>query len=81
VVFISDQESNTVEDYMPPGWEAANLPGKTRLLQNGILFDRAYTVATMCSPARASLLSGARDSRVGDKKERKKDKLDVLIKI
>ena len=57
VVFISDQETNTL-DYMPPGWEAANLPGKTRLLQNGVEFKRAYSNACMCTAARATLFSG-----------------------
>ena len=57
VVFITDQETNTL-DYMPPGWEAANLPGKTRLLENGIEFKRAYTNACMCTAARATLWSG-----------------------
>lgn len=57
VIFITDQETNTL-DYMPTGWEAANLPGKTRLLQNGIEFKRAYSNACMCTSARATLFSG-----------------------
>ena len=58
VVFMSDQESNALE-FMPPGWEAANLPGKTRLRQNGIEFERAYASSSMCTAARAVFFTGA----------------------
>ena len=44
--------------HFPEGWEAANLPGLTRLKANGVTFNNAYTNAAMCSPARATLFSG-----------------------
>jgi choline-sulfatase len=44
--------------HFPEGWEAANLPGLTRLKATGVTFNKAYTNSAMCSPARATLFSG-----------------------
>ena len=44
--------------HFPAGWEAANLPGLTRLKANGVSFSRTITNACMCSSARATLLTG-----------------------
>ena len=57
IVFLSDQEAADL-DFMPPGWEEANLPAKTRLRKNGVEFTRAYTNACMCTAARATLFTG-----------------------
>jgi arylsulfatase A-like enzyme len=56
VLFMTDQERSV--QHFPAGWEAANLPGMTRLKANGLSFKRAGTNACMCSPARATLFSG-----------------------
>jgi choline-sulfatase len=56
ILFLSDQERAT--QHFPPGWEAENLPGLTRLKQNGLSFERAFCTSNMCSPSRASLFTG-----------------------
>jgi arylsulfatase A-like enzyme len=56
VIFITDQQRAT--QHFPKGWEEENLPGMTRLKQNGVNFNRAFAAACMCSPSRASMLSG-----------------------
>lgn len=56
IVFMTDQERAT--QHFPLDWEAQNLPGMTRLKQNGLTFNKAYTCAAMCSPARTTLMTG-----------------------
>jgi arylsulfatase A-like enzyme len=56
ILFMTDQERAT--QHFPQGWEAANLPGMSRLKKNGLTFNRAYTNACMCSPARSTLMTG-----------------------
>jgi len=56
VIFITDQDRAI--QYFPDGWSEANLPGLTRLQQNGVSFDNAFCNACMCSPSRASLFTG-----------------------
>jgi choline-sulfatase len=56
VVFISDQERAI--QHFPRGWARRNLPGLTRLQQNGLTFENAFCATCMCSPTRASLLTG-----------------------
>lgn len=56
VLFITDQERAI--QHFPPNWEEQNLPGMTRLKQNGLSFNRAFTNACMCSPARSTFLTG-----------------------
>jgi len=56
VLFLSDQETPLLN--VPPGFEAANLPGLTRLRKNGVEFLRSYTNACMCTAARATLFTG-----------------------
>jgi len=57
VIFISDQQR---ADTMPGGRHAAGIrtPHVEWLAQRGTLFRNAFCVTPMCSPARASLLSG-----------------------
>src|SRR5216683_5406308 len=40
-------------------------PAMSRLASSGVLFDAAYTASPLCSPARASLLTGLLPSRTG----------------
>jgi len=56
ILFMTDQE-RTIQHF-PAGWEQQNLPGLTRLKQNGLSFDRAFTNACMCSPARSTWMTG-----------------------
>jgi arylsulfatase A-like enzyme len=56
IVFLTDQERAI--QHFPDGWEGQNLPGLTRLKQNGLSFESAFTNACMCSPARSTLMSG-----------------------
>ena len=56
VMFITDQERAT--QHFPIGWAQKNLPGFTSLQKNGITFNNAFTNACMCSPARATLMTG-----------------------
>jgi arylsulfatase A-like enzyme len=56
IVFITDQERYI--QHFPEGWECQNLPGLTRLKQNGLSFENAFTNACMCSPARSTFFSG-----------------------
>jgi len=56
IVFLTDQERAI--QHFPEGWESQNLPGLTRLKQNGLSFENAFTNSCMCSPARSTLMSG-----------------------
>src|SRR5262249_45125675 len=56
VFFMTDQERAI--QHFPAGWEKQNLPGLTRLKQNGLSFNNAFTDACMCSPARSTLMTG-----------------------
>jgi len=56
IIFITDQDRAI--QHFPDGWSEANLPGMTRLQQNGVTFDNAFCNACMCSPSRASLFTG-----------------------
>jgi len=56
VIFVTDQERRVMN--FPPGWGEQHLPGLNRLKANGLSFERAFTNACMCSPARATLLTG-----------------------
>jgi arylsulfatase A-like enzyme len=56
VIFITDQD-RAIQNF-PKGWEEENLPGVTRLKRNGASFEKAFAAACMCSPSRASMLTG-----------------------
>jgi choline-sulfatase len=56
LVFLTDQDRAI--QHFPAGWAKKNLPGYSRLLRNGLSFDRAFTNACMCSPARSTLMTG-----------------------
>lgn len=56
VLFVTDQQRLTMQ--FPPGWEQRNLPGMTRLKRYGLSFENACTNTCMCSPARATLMTG-----------------------
>ena len=63
VMFITDQERAI--QHFPKGWAEKNLPGLMQLKRNGLAFENAFTNSCMCSPARASLLTGYMPSQHG----------------
>ena len=56
ILFLTDQERAI--QHFPPDWLRRNLPGMRRLRRHGLSFERAFTNACMCSPARSTLMSG-----------------------
>ncbi|HET7443917.1 MAG TPA: sulfatase-like hydrolase/transferase [Solirubrobacterales bacterium] len=56
ILFLTDQERAI--QHFPPNWLRQNLPGMRRLRSHGISFERAFTNACMCSPARSTLMTG-----------------------
>jgi len=63
ILIITDQQRAT--QHFPPGWEEENLPNLTFLKQNGFSFDRAFCNTCMCSPSRATLLTGTYPAQHG----------------
>jgi arylsulfatase A-like enzyme len=56
VVFITDQERAI--QHFPRGWAQRNLPGLMRVQRHGLTFENAFCNACMCSPSRATLMTG-----------------------
>jgi choline-sulfatase len=56
ILFLTDQERAL--QHFPAHWLRENLPGMRRLRRHGISFERAFTNACMCSPARSTLMTG-----------------------
>ena len=56
LIILTDQERAI--QHFPRGWAAKNLPGLTRIKRHGLSFERAFTNACMCSPARSTLMTG-----------------------
>jgi choline-sulfatase len=56
ILILTDQERAI--QHFPPNWLRQNLPGMRRLRSHGISFERAFTNACMCSPARSTLMTG-----------------------
>jgi len=56
VMFITDQDRAL--QHFPPHWAEENLHGLTRLQRHGVTFNNAFTNSCMCSPARATLMTG-----------------------
>jgi len=56
VMFITDQQRAI--QHFPPGWSQRHLPGMTSLQRHGLTFQNAFCNACMCSPSRATLMTG-----------------------
>lgn len=54
----TDQQRYDTINALNPGGSAARTPHADRLIAEGISFDRAYCQSTVCSPSRASYLTG-----------------------
>lgn len=65
IIFITDQDRKVM--HFPPGWEQNNLPGLTRLKKNGVSFENAFCNSCMCSPSRATMLTGLYPAQHGVK--------------
>ncbi|MFY0255515.1 sulfatase-like hydrolase/transferase [Chitinophaga sp. 30R24] len=53
---LTDQERALM--HFPPGWEAQHLTAMPRLREHGISFTNAFCNTCMCSPSRATWLTG-----------------------
>ena len=53
--------------HWPEGWAEANLPSRTRLLQNGLQFTRAQCNTAACSSSRATFFTGLYPAQHGVK--------------
>jgi choline-sulfatase len=56
LLFMTDQQRAT--QHFPEGWEEEHLPGLSRLKANGVSFEQAICNTCMCSPSRATLMTG-----------------------
>src|ERR1700749_4301105 len=56
IVFITDQERAI--QHFPRDWARTHLPLLTRLQDHGLTFENAFCNACMCSPSRATLMTG-----------------------
>jgi len=53
---ITDQERYT--QHFPENWEQSNMPNLVRLKDKGLTFTNAFCNSSMCSPSRATLMTG-----------------------
>ena len=74
ILFITDQERAI--QHFPHNWLRQNMPGMRRLRQHGLSFERAFTNACMCSPARSTLMSGFFPAQHGVKYTLEEDMTD-----
>ena len=56
ILFVTDQERAPM--HVPAGWVRRNQPATQRLINSGLSFNRAFCNACMCSPSRASMMTG-----------------------
>ncbi|MDF7825980.1 sulfatase [Pontiellaceae bacterium B12227] len=61
-----------VADDLGPGWvdfdgsnPKINTPNLERLAESGMVFNKAYAAATVCSPTRAALITGMSPAQIG----------------
>lgn len=74
VMFITDQDRAI--QHFPRGWAKKNLPGMRRLLRHGVSFENCITNSCMCSPARATLMTGYFPAQHGVKYTLEEDMYD-----
>lgn len=63
IVWISTEDIGCT--LAPYGDSTAHTPHINRLAQEGIVFDRAFTVAGVCAPSRSSMISGMYPTSLG----------------
>jgi choline-sulfatase len=65
ILLVTDQQRAPQHWPQDPGWLDALMPNDAELRRTGISFTRAFTATAMCSPSRASFLTGTYPSRHG----------------
>jgi arylsulfatase A-like enzyme len=65
LLLITDQQRAPMHWPDEPGWLDALMPNDARLRRTGVEFTRAFCPTAMCSPSRASFLTGTYPSRHG----------------
>jgi len=65
ILLVTDQQRAPQHWPDDPAWLDALMPNDAELRRTGITFRRAFTATAMCSPSRASLLTGTYPSRHG----------------
>ena len=65
ILLVTDQQRQPQHWPSDPGWLEALAPNDAELRRTGMTFTRAFTATAMCSPSRASFLTGSYPSRHG----------------
>jgi arylsulfatase A-like enzyme len=65
ILLITDQQRSPQHWPQEPGWVDRLMPNDAELRRTGMSFTRAFTATSMCSPSRASFLTGTYPSRHG----------------
>jgi arylsulfatase A-like enzyme len=65
ILLITDQQRAPQHWPTDPGWLDALMPNDAQLRRTGMSFTRAFIPTAMCSPSRASILTGTYPSRHG----------------
>ncbi len=65
ILLLTDQQRQPQHWPEDPGWLERLMPSDAELRRTGMTFTHAFTASAMCSPSRASLMTGKRPSRHG----------------
>jgi choline-sulfatase len=65
ILLVTDQQRAPQHWPQDPAWLDGLMPNDAELRRTGISFTRAFTATSMCSPSRASFLTGTYPSRHG----------------
>jgi choline-sulfatase len=65
ILLITDQQRRPQHWPADPAWLDALTPNDAELRRTGMTFTKAFTATAMCSPSRATLLTGSYPSRHG----------------
>jgi arylsulfatase A-like enzyme len=65
VLLVTDQQRTPMHWPEEPGWLEALMPNEAELRRTGLSFEQACTATAMCSPSRATFLTGTYPSRHG----------------
>ena len=65
VLLVTDQQRTPMHWPQEPGWLEQLMPNEAELRRTALSFEQACTATAMCSPSRASFLTGTYPSRHG----------------